>query len=63
MITETVTSTLARQLEFAELHAWWDQWEAFPDALVRQFRFGKHTLGEVVVLTSPVIPFSHFNRV
>jgi hypothetical protein len=63
MITEPVTSTFARQLEFAELHAWWDQWEAFPTDLVQQFRFGKHKVGEVVVLTSPVIPFAHFNRV
>ena len=63
MIIESVTPAFARQLEFAELHAWWDQWEAFPNELVRQFRFGKHKLGEAVVLTSPVIPFSHFNRV
>ncbi len=63
MMTETVTSTFARQLEFAELHAWLDQWDNFPDDLVRQFRFGKHWLGEVLVITSPVIPFSHFNQV
>lgn len=63
MITETVTPALARQLEFAELYAWSDQWEAYPRELVRQYRFAKHNVGEVVVLTSPVIPFSHFNRV
>jgi hypothetical protein len=63
MITETISSTFARQLEFAEFHAWWDQWEAFPNELVRQFRFGKHKLGEVVVLTCAAIPFPLFNRV
>ncbi|NUO81359.1 hypothetical protein HUU05_14875 [candidate division KSB1 bacterium] len=63
MLTENGTSTFAKQLEFAELHAWWDQWEAFPTDLVQQFRFGKHTLGEVVVLTCAAIPFPLFNRV
>ncbi len=63
MLTETVSLEFARQLEFAELHAWWDQWEAYPTDLYQKYRFGKHKLGEVVVLTSPVIPFAHFNRV
>lgn len=63
MITEHVTPTFAKRLEFSERHAWWDQWEAFPNDLYQQYRFGKHELGEVVVLTSPVIPFPHFNRV
>lgn len=63
MLSETVTREFARELEFAELHAWCDQWEAYPKDIYQQYRFNKHQLGEVVVLTSPVILFSHFNRV
>lgn len=63
MLTETVSPEFAKRLEFAELNAWWDQWEGFPDELVRQFRFGKQRLGEVAIITSGVIPFSHFNQV
>lgn len=63
MLTETVSIEFARQLEFAELNAWCDQWEAYPNELVRQYRFGKRKSGDAVVLTSPVIQFSHFNQV
>ncbi len=63
MLAETVSTEFAGQLEFSELNAWWDQWEAFPSELVQQYRFGKQKFRETVVLTSPVIQFSHFNRV
>jgi hypothetical protein len=63
MITETISAEFARQLEFAEANAWCDQWEAFPKEFFLQYRFGKQMFGEVIVLASPVIQFSHFNRV
>lgn len=63
MLTETVTADFARQLEFAEINAWADQWEAIPEALARQFQMGKVWLDDVLVLTLPVIQFPHFNRV
>jgi hypothetical protein len=63
MLTETVSADFARQLEFAEINAWADQWEAIPEQFVQQFQMGKVWLDDVLVLTSPVIQFPHFNRV
>jgi hypothetical protein len=63
MLTETVTLEFARQLEFAELNAWCDQWNAYPVELKRRLQLDSLWLGNVFILTSPVIPFAHFNRV
>jgi hypothetical protein len=63
MLTETATAEFARQLEFAEINAWADQWDSFPVEIKRQFQLSQLWLDDVLVLTSPVIQFSHFNRV
>lgn len=63
MQTEEVSAETARQIELAEMNAWADQWAAFREEDVARLRLGITRVGEVLVLTSPVILFSHFNCV
>lgn len=63
MLTETVPFELARRLEFAEADAFWDIWDAGPADYARAFRMGRLWLGDVALLISPEISFSHFNQV
>jgi hypothetical protein len=63
MLTADVSAETARQIELAETNAWADQWAAFREEDVKRLRLGITRVGEVVVLTSPVILFSHFNCV
>lgn len=61
MITEMVDADLARKLEFAEIHAWNDQWDAFPD-LARKYRMRKQWVEGALILSCLDIPFVEFNR-
>jgi hypothetical protein len=63
MVTETLPAEFARLLEFSELNAWSDMWEAIPADVARQFGMTKRNVGDVLVLTCAGFPFFLFNRV